>query len=161
MPRHHTNRPRVKFHAHNTSNPSECHVSGSIPLSPQLPPKSSPTPHFRTMPPHKKPAAVIKKPVASPPLTSKVQKRGPSNADKMASKPKAKKAKNAKKTAADDNDGDTTMGIQGRRLYFLVPHRFHPESGNSAGIYQNPQEWHRNPQESTGMAPESAGMALE
>ena len=36
---------------HNTSNPSERHVSGSIPLSPQLPPNSSPTPHFRTMAP--------------------------------------------------------------------------------------------------------------
>ena len=59
------------------------------------------------MPPHKKPAAVIKKPAASPPPTSKVRKRGPSNADETASKPKAKKAKNAKKTAADDNDGDT------------------------------------------------------
>ena len=47
------------------------------------------------------------------------------------------------------------------KLYFLVPHRFHPESGNSAGFHQNPQEWHWNLQESTGMAPESAGMAPE
>jgi len=55
------------------------------------------------MPPRKKPAAVVKKPVASPPPTSKVRKRGPSNADKTASKLKAKN----EKTAADDNDGDT------------------------------------------------------
>jgi hypothetical protein len=91
-PRHRTNRPRVKFRAHDTST-STSHAP-------------VPTPHFHTMPPRKKPAAVVKKPAASPPPTSKVRKRGPSNADEMASKPKAKKAKNAKKATADDNDRD-------------------------------------------------------
>jgi hypothetical protein len=36
---------------------------------------------------------------------------------------------------------------RGEGLYFLVPHRFHPESGNSARIHWNPPEWHRNLQE--------------
>jgi hypothetical protein len=35
-------------------------------------------------------------------------------------------------------------GIAGFFQYFTVPHRFRPESGNSAGMAP---EWHRNPQE--------------
>jgi len=75
VPRHCTNRPRVKFHAHNTSNSSECHVSRSIPLSPQLLPNSSPTPDFRTMPPCKKPATAHRwRPL---PVTPTTQGRAP------------------------------------------------------------------------------------
>jgi hypothetical protein len=40
------------------------------------------------------------------------------------------------------------VGIGGCQLYFLVPHRFHPESTrirrNGTGIRRNPPEWHWN-----------------
>ena len=38
----------------------------------------------------------------------------------------------------------TNCGFGARWQYFTVPHRFHLESGNSAGMAP---EWHRNPPE--------------